>query len=202
MSRAEVEFEAYPSKKVHSFVALEGPRARPVYLSIKDPDNELQGRSVALTPEEVYMLVDLWTANVERPEPPKDPSAWDHFLELPEGAQFTWQGFGTVYTKDGDLIRWEDWDGEARADRASLWKGSWSEMPYDFVQEYSRSHREVFDSLPVPSTFWLKIAGDWYERIKVSDSRYYSSELSDITLSADYLDYNDYEGISTENPNA
>lgn len=202
MSRAEVEFEAYPSQKVHSFVAVEGGSStHPVYLRLEDSDNEIQGKSVALTPEEVYTLVDLWTANVERPEPPKDPSAWDHFLEIPEGGQFTCQGFGTVYTKDGDLIRYSDWN-EAQTDLVSRWKDPWSGMPYDFIQEYTRTHREVFDSLPVPSTFWLKIAGDWYERIKVSDSRYYSSEIPDITLSADYLDYNDYEGISTEDPNA
>lgn len=193
MSRAEVTFNAYPRKDVHSFVSI-GAGVRPVYLYLGDQDGG-EGTLVALTPEEVYTLVDLWTANVKRPEPPKpEKTAWDHYLELPDGAKFTVGNATLAYTKSGAYIRWPSDQVLAVSVR-----GAWSKREYDLIKEYTPSNRDLFDALPTPSTFWLKIDDEWYERIKVSDSRYFSPEIPDMTMSADYLE--DYSALATEDPN-
>lgn len=43
-----------------------------------------------LTSEEAYKIVDFITENIERPEPPKEPTVAEQVFALPIGAQFRW----------------------------------------------------------------------------------------------------------------
>src|SRR5690606_16120495 len=94
------------------------------------------------------------------------PTAWDHYVAMPERQKFWTRRSTMTYTKVGDLITWPH-----DACSAGKMESAWSQLDYDFlIEQKEPTIIEKFKALPLGAKF--RFTDEMGEFAKVTDTRY------------------------------